>query len=278
VGVLRFRFVLGAVLTAALLSPSLAAAQGDSTSTLVSCTPSSTLVGVATSCSATVLDTSSDGPSTPTGSVEFSTDTTGGVFTNPGSSCPLTGAGENGASCRATYTPGSVGTGVHKVTATFDGDTGHDGSSGFTNLPVAKHSSATSVSCAPGSITLGGGTSTCVVTVTDTSTAISTPTGGVTMSSASGAFGPGCEALALVSTSQASCTVTYTPAVSGTNTLLGQYGGDPAHQTSEGTALVGAAASSGPSSSAAAKKKCKKKPGRSASAAKKKKCKKKKRR
>jgi hypothetical protein len=188
--------------------------------------------------------------------------------------------GENGSSCQVTYIPGAIGTGTHQVSAAFPGDTSRDASNGSTDLGVTKHPSATSISCAPESIALGAGTSTCAVTVTDTSSGPSTPTGSVALSSASGAFGSGCEELALVSTSQALCTVTYTPSGTGMNLLTADYGGDPTHATSEGTAAVNVAAppsAAGPSSSPALKKKCRKKK-RSASAAKKKKCKKKKRR
>jgi len=281
VDVPRTHLVLGAVLAASLVAPASAAAQGDATSITVSCTPPSILVGADTSCSATVQDVVPDG-SNPTGSLDFSSDTPGGAFENPenrnpATSCPLSPVGEEHASsCRLIYIPGTGGTGVHKITAGYAGDDLHDASSGSGNVNVARHSSATSFSCAPASLTLGAGTSTCVVTVTDTSTAASTPTGGVALSAAAGNFGPGCEALTLLSTSAASCTVAYTPALAGLGSLSGTYGGDSAHATSVGMTQVNVAAA-GSTMTPAPRKKCKKKKrGRSASVAKKS-CKKKKR-
>jgi hypothetical protein len=118
---------------------------------------------------------------------------------------------------------------------------------------------------------LGAGTSACVVTVTDTSAVASTPSGSVALSSASGGFDAGCGAISPAGAGQASCTVTFTPFVSGVGSLSGSYGGDGSHETSMGTAQVSIAPSS--KSPRAAKKKCKKK---HRAAAAKKKCKKKK--
>jgi hypothetical protein len=263
---------LGAVLTACLVVPAIAAAQ-DPTTTVVSCTPNSTLVGVGTSCSATVLDTVPGGGS-PQGSLDFSSGTAGAGWEDPGSSCTLEHAGEGGGSCRVTYVPGTFGTGVHEITASYAGSADHEASSGSANVNVAAHPSATSISCAPDSITLGSATSTCVVTVTDTSSAVTAPTGSVALSSGSGSFGSGCGGLVLVSTSQSNCTVAYTPTGPGLNLLTGTYNGDTSHAASAGTTQVNVA-----SSTQGAKKKCKakKKKKHSASAAKKK-CKKKKRR
>jgi hypothetical protein len=263
---------LGAVLTACLVVPAIASAQ-DPTTTVVSCTPNSTLVGVGTSCSATVLD-SVEGGGSPQGSIEFSSDTASAGWEDPGSSCTLEHAGEGGGSCRVTYVPGTVGTGVHKISASYAGSADHEASSGSANVNVAAHPSATSISCAPDSITLGSGTSTCVVTVTDTSSAVTAPTGSVALSSGSGSFGSGCEGLVLVSTSQSNCTVTYTPTGPGMNLLTGAYNGDTSHAASAGTMLVNVAPST-----RGTKKKCKakKKKKHSASTAKKK-CKKKKKR
>ena len=271
----RLPLALGAVLIAALAAPAAAAAQ-DATSTEVSCTPPEVLVGGITSCSATVFD--EDENNTPTGSLDFVSDTAGGAFQDPEhpsnmtSSCTMEANGENAGRCRMTYTPGIFGTGVHKITATYAGDAVHDPSSGSGNVQVDRHATTTTVVCTPGSLTLGAGMSSCLVTVTDTSDLASAPTGGVALSSAGGSFGPGCGALAPAGTSQASCTVAYTPAIIGVSSLNGTYGGDSAHETSAGAAQVSVAAA--PGSAPAAKKKCKKK---KRAAAAKKKCKKRKR-
>jgi hypothetical protein len=275
-GIRRLPLALGAALAAALVAPSAAAAL-DATSTVVSCTPPSILVGGVTSCSATVFD--DDQNNTPTGSLEFSSDTPGGTFQDHGSGdpatmCTLASGGENAGSCRLDYVPGAVGTGVHGITASYSGDLGHQASDGSADVTVTGHPTLTSLSCAPNSLTLNVGTSTCVVTVSDTNATASTPTGGVALSSPAGSFGGGCATLAVLSASQANCTAVYTPSLAGTGSLSGAYGGDSTHATSAGTAQVSVAAAAGPA--APAKKKCKKKRGRSASAAKKK-CKKKRR-
>jgi hypothetical protein len=280
-GVRRLPLALGAVLAAALAAPAAAVAQGDTTTTTVGCTPPSVLVGASTSCSATVQDTTPDG-STPSGALGFVSDTAGGEFQDPEhlgtstSSCTLNAVGEeHAASCRLIYIPGAFGSGVHKITVSYPGDDLHEQSSGSGNVNVARHGTTTAIACAPGSLTLGAGTSSCVVTVTDTSDLANAPTGGIALSSAGGSFGPGCEGLAPAGTNQANCTAAYTPAIPGASSLTGTYAGDSAHETSAGTAQVSVAAA--PGSATPAKKKCKKKRGRSASAAKKK-CKKKKRR
>jgi hypothetical protein len=271
----RLPFALGAALTAALVLPSAAAAL-DATSTVVSCTPPSILVGAVTSCSATVFD--DDQNNTPTGTLEFTSNPAGGEFQDhesgdPATACTLTSVGENGGSCRLDYAPGAVGSGVHKITATYSGDVGHDASAGSANVGVTGHPTTTSLSCAPGSLTLGVGTSTCVVTVTDTNATASTPTGSVALSSPAGSFGPGCEALGPVGGNQGSCSVVYTPSLAGAGTLSGTYGGDSTHATSAGAAQVIAAAA--PGSASAVKKKCKKKKRKRSAAVAKKKCKKK---
>jgi large repetitive protein len=273
-GVRRLSLALGAVLAAALIAPAAAFAL-DATSTTVSCTPPSILVGGITSCSATVLD--DDQNNTPTGTLEFTSDTAGGAFQehgpgDPATSCTLTSVGENGGSCRLDYVPGAVGSGVHKITATYSGDVGHDAGAGSANVGVTGHSTMTSLSCSPGSLTLGAGTSTCVITVTDTNATASTPTGSVALSSPLGGFDGGCGGLTPLSASQASCTTVYTPSLAGPGSLSGAYGGDSTHATSAGTAQVSATAVPAVNK----KKKCKKKK-RKRSAAAAKKCKKKKR-
>jgi hypothetical protein len=279
VGPRRTWLAPGVVLAATLLAPAAAAAQGDATMTAVSCTPPSILVGAATSCSATVQDTTPDG-STPGGSLAFSTDTPGGAFENPengnpATTCPLSAVGEeHAASCRLLYIPGTSGTGVHKITVSYVGDALHDASSGSGNVNVAKHPTTTSITCSPGSLTLGAGTSTCVVAVRDTSAVASTPTGSVVLSSAAGSIGSGCGTLVAAGASEANCTVAFTPAVPGLGSLSGTYGGDSAHAPSDGTAPVNALAPPAPTRAAAAPKKCKKRKKRSATSAKKR-CKKK---
>jgi hypothetical protein len=101
--------------------------------------------------------------------------------------------------------------------------------------------SNTSVSCLPASMTVGAGTSTCVVTVTDIAGPDSlTPTGSISsiVSTGVGNFGSGCAPLAFVSSTQANCTFTYTPTFSGTHVLTATYRGDSAHSGSQSSGIL----------------------------------------
>jgi hypothetical protein len=67
-------------------------------------------------CLATVARVAGD--QTPSGTVDWSTDESGTFDPNP---CPLAGA-DGISTCSATYTPTTVGTGTHLITATYSGD------------------------------------------------------------------------------------------------------------------------------------------------------------
>jgi hypothetical protein len=121
---------------------------GHPTTTDVVCNPNPILVGASTSCSATVIDRAPSGAGVPQGTVDFSTDTAGGVF-DPAPSCMLELAGENGSDCQVTYTAETVGTGTHQISATFGGDTVRDGSNGSTALGVTSPISATAPAPTP---------------------------------------------------------------------------------------------------------------------------------
>jgi hypothetical protein len=142
----RFRFTLAmtAGLVLCLLVPVAASAitGGHPTTTDVVCNPNPISVGASTSCSATVIDRAPSGAGVPQGTVDFSTDTAGGVF-DPAPSCMLELAGENGSDCHVTYTPGTVGTGTQQISAMFGGDSVRDTSSGSTALGVTSPVSAT---------------------------------------------------------------------------------------------------------------------------------------
>ena len=107
-----------------------------STSTTLACTPGSASLGSQTTCTATINDTGAGTKSVPTGTVSF-TSNSAGTFSNPGNSCSL-GATENPgqASCQVTYTPTSLGSGSHAITAAYGGDSSHTQSSGNASLPI----------------------------------------------------------------------------------------------------------------------------------------------
>ena len=93
----------------------------DSTKTTVTCSPGSVTVNTPTSCTARVMDTSLS-PSIPTGTVSFTTNSTGSL--SPSATCTLVaGQGPNMATCSVSYTPTIPG--HHLITAAYGGDSGH---------------------------------------------------------------------------------------------------------------------------------------------------------
>jgi hypothetical protein len=102
-----------------------------STSTAVSCTPSSLQVGAQTTCGATVIDTSANAVS-PSGVVSVSASDGGAV--SP-SSCTLKPSGGAAATCSVTYTPKAAGSPT--VTATLQASPADSSSSGTTVLSVS---------------------------------------------------------------------------------------------------------------------------------------------
>ena len=107
-----------------------------STSTSVSCSPPAVQVGTATTCTATVTDTGTQPLSTPTGSIGFSSDSTGS-FSAPGSTCTLAAHGTPGqASCQVSYTPSTAGSGGHAITDAYGADITHALTQGSQTLGV----------------------------------------------------------------------------------------------------------------------------------------------
>lgn len=103
------------------------------TSTLLGCSSTAVKAGRAMSCTATVTDVGPGTPTTPTGTVSFSTSGAGSV--SGGGQCALGGSGGS-ASCAVSFTPGR--TQSPKLTANYGGDFGHTGSSYTTIVaPVA---------------------------------------------------------------------------------------------------------------------------------------------
>jgi hypothetical protein len=200
------------------------------TSTSVDCS-ASLLVGSTGSCTATVTDTSSASPTTPAGTVHWSSNASG---TFSASECTPTGSGAS-ATCTVTYVPS--GAGNHTVTADYAGDGDHGPSSGTDQISVALRDTTTSVACTS-PIALGA-SSTCTATVKDTSpgTAI-TPSGAVHW------FPGGTEEFSNDTCSltgagaTATCSVTYTPVTGGAHDIGATYGGTGTHATSAGGGQV----------------------------------------
>ena len=213
------------------------------TTTTLECTPASVAVGVASACTATVTDTSGGAVTIPTGSVKFTTSGSGSFA--PASSCTLAEVSAGVASCTVSYTPSAIGTGTPTITGAYAPgltDTVHAASTGHTLLTVTKRTTATAVSCSPGSVATGVATS-CTATVTDTSGGtVTTPTGSVKFTtSGTGSFAPASSCtLAEVSAGVASCTVSYTPSAIGTGThkITAGYAGNATHATSSESTSV----------------------------------------
>src|SRR5438309_261338 len=188
------------------------------TTTTVACTPSTVAINQATSCTATVTDTSTTGATTPTGTVTFT----------PGGTCTLAGTGAS-ATCSVSITPTAAGS--LTVSASYAGDSTHGTSSGSTTVTVNLRTTTTTVACTPSSVIVGQATS-CTATVTDTAAGTaSTPTGTVT-------FTPGGTCTLAGTGASATCSVSVAPTASGTLTVSASYGGDATHATSTGSASV----------------------------------------
>ncbi len=205
------------------------------TSSGVVCSPGTVVVGQATSCTATVTGSAAGTNTTPSGAVAFSSDTSGGSFSSSGS-CTLSATGTTGvASCSVSYTPGQVGSGTHKITASYGGDSAHTTSSGNTTVTVTKRSTATRVGC-----TEVKSMQHCTATVKDTAPGTATtPTGSVTFTSTAtkGTFSPSRCTLSAVTVGKASCAISYKP-VKRSQTITGRYSGDAIHAASSGSTVV----------------------------------------
>src|SRR5207245_1346476 len=206
-----------------------------STTTSVPCSPATLADYTPTSYTATVTDSSGTGAVTPTGSATFATNSTG-TFT-PTNSCALVAGVVGTASCSVSYTRTVVG--HHGITGSFAGDSVHAGSTSVAFTVTSTIRSTTiSVTCSPASVNINTATN-CTATVTDSSgTGAVTPTGSVTFATNStGTFSPS-NSCALVAgvVGTASCSVSYTPTVSGHHGITGSFPGDSVHTGSTSSA------------------------------------------
>ena len=208
----------------------------NTTGTTVSCTPSTVVVAQASTCTATVVDSSAT-PTTPTGDVDF-TSNGSGAFSASGT-CTLAPVNSTTASCNLTYTPSAIGTGSHTITGSYEGDNGHTADDGAFLLTVDGRDTQSTLSCSPSSVFVSEQT-TCTATVDDVDPdgTKSAPGGAVGVS----AEGPGAVAsspctLAAIDADSSSCQVTYTPSGigDGTHTLTASYGASGPHKASSDT-------------------------------------------
>jgi hypothetical protein len=205
----------------------------DATQTALSCTPASALAGQQVACTVTVDDTETVVPSTPTGTITFSTNGLGDFSAN---TCTLQGSGTS-AQCSFSYTPTALGTGTQTLGMAYSGDDSHSPSNGSGALGVRLRSASTAVKCSPVYIPLEK-PATCAATIADSSstgTAIA-PGGTVSFkldplsSNMKGIFSGGGQCTLQETGPSAACSVSYTPTVvAGLHEITAVYSGDRAH-------------------------------------------------
>ncbi len=150
------------------------------TQTSLSCLPLSSVIGAASTCTATVMDNNSGSKTLPTGSVAWSASPTGqGSFDS--TACSLAPINGNSASCSVNYTPTSP-TGNRTITATYADHGDHSGSNGSATFAVVSASTSLSVAVASGSY---GGTVNLSATLTASGSPLSAKTVGFTLNGSS---------------------------------------------------------------------------------------------
>ncbi len=183
------------------------------------CTPADVNVGKSTTCSVTVVGTTT----TPTGKVSWSASGPGKFSSE---TCKLNGNG----TCSVRFTPTSGGSHV-TITASYAGDSHNPSSVGAFTLTVAPRTSTTRVSCGPTSVVAGS-------TKTIKCTAFVTgyhPTGSITWSQSSTNGGSVTLATLSCTLVNGRCSITMTGTTAGTVIIQAAYGGDTNNLPSSNT-------------------------------------------
>jgi len=205
----------------------------DPTATSVKCSPASFAVGIQTTCTASVSDTSSQN-FIPNGNVTFSATSSGAGSFAP-ISCNLAVSGSTTASCAVSFATGSGDEGSITMVGTYNGDSSHGGSNGMANVTATKRMTSISVSCTPSSVPVTGRT-TCTATVKDTSPGIKIALSGgnVTFAASPSSYGAFSPASAQCTPNFGMCSVTFTPGAGsmGDVTMTASYAGDADHSSS----------------------------------------------
>jgi hypothetical protein len=141
------------------------------TATTVACSPGEIVAKTGEStCVATVEDAAGANPTTPGGEVIFESDDA--AFAGHTVLCIPRPAGAGRAVCEFGYVPNQVGTGLHRITATYRGDATHLGSKGsdaIKVLPPPPAPTETTIVCSHGGTLVleAGDAVSCGVRVTD---------------------------------------------------------------------------------------------------------------
>ena len=191
-------------------------------STTITIAPNTVTInqGTGTQFTASVTDTSSL-PTIPDGMVSWSDGGAGGTFSL--SFCNL-----SSASCSVSYTPSDNPPNSLTITAEYEGNSAHSGSTGTSVVTVHfQHQTVTSVT--PNPVTLVQGASVqLTATISDVSSLSTAVTGNVSWSdgNAGGSFA---QAYCVLSSSV--CSISYTPPTDSTNpvTITATYSGDDSH-------------------------------------------------
>ncbi len=186
-------------------------------------------------CVATVKDVASAGATAPTGIVSFTTESSGSFS---GSPCSLIDVTSGSVSCKVTYTPSSVGNGIHAIEAVYSGDSTHSQSYGYTSVRVTSipmHTTITGVTCFPSSVSVGSLT-TCTATVTDTDARPTSPEGTLSFSSDGYGSFEGSTCTLSGSGVSSTCAVIYAPSAvgRGAHTVTAIYSADATHAAGSG--------------------------------------------
>src|SRR6185437_6255958 len=114
------------------------------TSTTVTCSPSTVAINQGTVCVASVDDTDAGSPSAPAGTVDFSRSGAGtGNFSS--ASCTLVAVDANTSSCQVGYRPTS-GAGGHIVSGAYQGSAVHQTSNDTDTVTVTERSTSADLS------------------------------------------------------------------------------------------------------------------------------------
>ena len=200
-----------------------------SSSTAIACTPQTTIINMATTCTVSVTDTGSGSPIVPSGNVSFTATGPGG-FSPP--ECRLTSG-----SCSVNFIPGPGSAGAVAIQANYIGDVNHHGSTNDFLIISSLRSVSVSITCTQAP---AGTTTTCTATVLDTDKGTSIPPNGIVDNFNDGGWG-GSFGSTSCTLNSGTCKFTYTSPTGTAGigiTITAIYEGDLSHVSLKGTTTL----------------------------------------